>query len=252
MSKKVQNSETLSIRYSKPLREYRNLKFKTGDRVCISKYDWPFRNSFGPVITQIFFRKCCVHNKRWSRFDYPWQNLSKTVEPTRLSRKKLTRKLFSNSSTRLFPDKTLRYFTNFSPEQQNLEGQKDAATSKKSYQSMYQNAWEVKIMFFEEKHSKSPEFYYLGPWLYASITNSVEAKNTLNQERQIRSESCITVEVSQRTQEVRIYTAKEKTGPAFFDTDLENFRSNVRIDSGRMLREQRNHNLHKTPYTPWI
>ena len=39
-------------------------------------------------------------------------------------------------------------------------------------------------MFFGKKLSKSSEFYYLEPGLYPSITDTVEAMNTLVPERQ--------------------------------------------------------------------
>ena len=42
---KVQNSDFLSILYSKPLREFKKPKFKLGQRVRISKHDLPFRKS---------------------------------------------------------------------------------------------------------------------------------------------------------------------------------------------------------------
>ena len=94
-----------------------------------------------------------------------------------------TKELVSNASARLFPDNTLSSLTNFSPEQLNLEGQSEVAISEKSYQSMYQNVTEGKIMFFHKKLSKLSEFYYLGPGFYPSITDNFEAMNTLNQER---------------------------------------------------------------------
>ena len=53
-------------------------------------------------------------------------------------------------------------------------------------------------MFFDKKLSRSSDFYYLEPGLYASLTDIVEAMNILIQERQSHSESCITVEVSRK------------------------------------------------------
>ena len=44
--KNVKNSDFLSILYSKPLREVEKPKFKTGDRVRISKFDLPFKKGF--------------------------------------------------------------------------------------------------------------------------------------------------------------------------------------------------------------
>ena len=75
----------------------------------------------------------------------------------------------------------------------NLEGQWEVAVSEISYPSMYQNVTEGKFMFFEKKVSKSPKFYYLKLGLYPSITDIVEAMNTLIQERHNHSENCITV-----------------------------------------------------------
>ena len=74
-----------------------------------------------------------------------------------------------------------RLFTNFLPEQLNLDGQWEVAISEKSYPSMYQNVTEEKFMFFDKKLSKSSEFYYLEPCFYPSITDIVEDMNTLIQ-----------------------------------------------------------------------
>ena len=62
---------------------------------------------------------------------------------------------------------------------------------------------EGKFMFFDKKFSKSSEFYYLEPGLCPSITDIVEAMNTLIQEKHYHSENCITVKVSPRTQKIR-------------------------------------------------
>ena len=72
-----------------------------------------------------------------------------------------TKELVSNASAQLFPDKTLRSFTNFLPEQLNLEGQWEVAISEISYPTRYQNVTQGKFMFFDKKLSKSSEFYYL-------------------------------------------------------------------------------------------
>ena len=92
-------------------------------------------------------------------------------------------------------------------------------------------------MFFDQKLSKSSEFYYLEPNLYPSITDIVEAMNILNQEEHNHSETCIKVKVSRRTQIVEIYLANEGSGLAFFSTDLGRiFGSNVGIEFAVMLR----------------
>ena len=107
----------------------------------------------------------------------------------------LTIELVSNDSGELFQDNTLSSFTNFLPEQVNLEGQWEVAVSEKSYPSMYQNITEGYFKFFDEKLSKSTSTYSIEPGLYTSITDIVEAMNTLIQERNNHNETCITVKV---------------------------------------------------------
>ena len=111
-----------------------------------------------------------------------------------------TIELVFNASGELFPNKTLSSFTNFLPEQVNLEGQWEVAISEISYPSMYQNITEGKFKFFDEKLSKSTSTYNLEPGLYTSITDIVEAMNTFIQERNNHNETCITVKVSRKTQ----------------------------------------------------
>ena len=62
-----------------------------------------------------------------------------------------TIELVSNASAQFFSDNTLSSFTNFLPEQLNLDGQWEVAISEISYPSMYQNVTEGKIMFFDKK-----------------------------------------------------------------------------------------------------
>ena len=148
-----------------------------------------------------------------------------------------TKELVSNASAQLFPDITLSSFTNFLPEQLNLDGQWEVAISEISYTSMYQNVTEGIFMFFDKKLSKSSDLYYLERGLYPSITDIVEAMNILIQERHNHSESCIKVKVSRRTQRVEIYLANEASGLAFFSRDLGHiFGSNVGNGFGVMLR----------------
>ena len=85
---------------------------------------------------------------------------------------------------------------------------------------MYQNIREGKFKFFEEKVSKSTSTYNLEPGLYTSITDIVEAMNTLIQERNNHNETCITVKTSRRTQKVVIMLANDTSGLAFCSTDL--------------------------------
>ena len=51
----VKNCDFMSILSSKPLREFKELTFKIGDRVRISKYDLPFRKGYKPQFTREVF-----------------------------------------------------------------------------------------------------------------------------------------------------------------------------------------------------
>ena len=134
--------------------------------------------------------------------------------------------MVSNASGELFPDNALSSFTNFLPEQVNLEGQWEVAISEISYPSMYQPITEGYFKFFDEKFSKSTSTYNLDPRLYTSITDIIEAMNTLIQERSNHSQTCITVKVSRRSQKVVITLANDNSGLAFCSTDFGHFFGN--------------------------
>ena len=75
-----------------------------------------------------------------------------------------TIELVSNASAQLFPDKTLSPFTNFSPQQLNLDGQWDVAISEISYPSLYRNVTGGKFMFSEKKTFKVFRILLPGTW----------------------------------------------------------------------------------------
>ena len=60
----VQNSDFMSILYSKPLREYKKPNFGIGDRVRISKYDLPFRKGHKPHFTREIFEIVTIATKK--------------------------------------------------------------------------------------------------------------------------------------------------------------------------------------------
>ena len=89
-------------------------------------------------------------------------------------------------------------------------------------------------MFYDEKISKTTEAYYLEPGLCSSITDIVEAMNTIIQERINHRDTCITIKVSKITQKVKLDLANEESSPAVFSTDLGHIfggdvRNNLRI-----------------------
>ena len=147
-----------------------------------------------------------------------------------------TIELVSNASGELFPNNTLSSFTNFLPEQVNLEGHWEVAISEISYPSMYQNKTEGKFKFFDEKLSKTTTTYKIELGLYTSITDIVEAMNTLIQEKNNHNETCINVKVSRRTQTVVIMLANHSSGLAFCSTDLGHiFDNNVGNEFGVLM-----------------
>ena len=153
-----------------------------------------------------------------------------------------TIELVSDASGELFSDNTLSSFTNFIPEQVNLEGQWEVAISEISYPSMYQNITEGYFKFIDAKLSKSTSTYNLEPELYISITDSVEAMNTLIQERNNHNETCITVKVSRRTQKVVIMLANDTSGLAFCSTDLgQIFRNDLGNQFAVLMKGKRPH-----------
>ena len=84
-----------------------------------------------------------------------------------------------------------------------------------------------KFHVFYEKFSKSSSTYSVELGLYTSLTDVVEAMNTLIQERNNHSETCITVKVSRRTQKVVIMLTNDTSGLAFCSTDLGHIFSNI-------------------------
>ena len=147
-----------------------------------------------------------------------------------------TIELLSNVSGDLFPDNILNSFTNFLPEQLNLEGQWEVAISETSYPSMYQNTTWGKFKFFDEKLSNSTSTYNLEPGLNTSITDVVEVMNKFIQQRNNHIETCITVKVSRRTQKVLIMLANVTSGLSFCSTDLGHvFGNNVGNEFGVLM-----------------
>ena len=146
----------------------------------------------------------------------------------------LTIHLVYNASGEIFPDNTLSSFIYFLPEQvKSGRGQWEVAISEISYPSMYQNTTEGKFRFYDEILSKSTSTYNLELGLYTSITDIVEAMNTLIQERNNHNETCITVKVSRRTQKTVIMLANDTSGLVFGSTDLGHvFGNNVGKEFG--------------------
>ena len=110
---------------------------------------------------------------------------------------------------------------------------------------MYQNITEGYFKFFDKNISKSTSTYNPEPGLYTSITDIVEAMNTLIQERNNHNEKCITVKVSRRTQKVVIMLANDSSGLAFCSTDLGHiFGNKVGNNFGVLMKRKGPHEPH--------
>ena len=115
-------------------------------------------------------------------------------------------------------------------------------THEKTIMSQRQNP-----SFCIKKLPMSSEVHFLEPGLYPSISsnmNTVEAMNTLIQEKHNHCESCITVKVSRGTQKTDVYFANGGSCLAFLSTDLGHVSiNNVGFEFGVMMRKERPHKL---------
>ena len=132
----------------------------------------------------------------------------------------LTIELVSNASSELFPNITLSPFTNYLPEEVNLEGRWEVAVSEISYPSMYQNVTEGNVLFHDNVLSKTKDYYYLEPGLYHSITDIVEAMDSLIQNRNNHNKTCIGVKVDRRTQKIAFSLVIDESSFVISSIDL--------------------------------
>ena len=155
-----------------------------------------------------------------------------------------TIELVSNASSELFPDNTLSSFTNFLPEQVNLEGQWEVAVSKISCPSTYQNVTKGKFLFHDNELSKTKDYYYLEPGLYHSFIDIVEAMNSLIQNRNSHNTTCIGLKVDRRSQKVTFSLVNDKSSLVISSIDLGHiFGGDVHNDWGILM-------LGKGPHKP--
>ena len=60
----VENSDFMSVLYSKPIRDFNKPKFKVGYRVRISKQDLPFRKGYKPQFTNEIFENVALATRK--------------------------------------------------------------------------------------------------------------------------------------------------------------------------------------------
>ena len=119
----------------------------------------------------------------------------------------LTIELISIVSAKFFPDKPLNFSKLFTGEDWIWMANEKLQFRK--YRTHHCNKTSGKNVhaFFAKKLSILSNFCCLEPGLQNPITDIVEARNTLTQERHNHRDSCITVKLSRRTQKIYIWLA---------------------------------------------
>ena len=242
--KNIKNSEFLSIQYSKPLREYRKLKFKYGDRYRISNYDLPFRNGWKPQFTKEVLEIVAISSRKPPTYTIKMKEMTVTAV-------NFMRKIWSNSFNNGIVYKKVGFIcicATFSTQKFELFHElltRATESGRPMGGCNFANILAInvpkchggKIYVFWQKTFKVIRFHFLEPGLYSSNTDIVEVMNTLIKERHNHNENCITVRVYRRTQKVDTYLSNEESGLAFSSTDPGHiFRSNVGNEIGLMLR----------------
>ena len=89
------------------------------------------------------------------RSEHRWCILSKRVHQSQLTMDSFSKELVKYASTLLFLDKTMRFFTNFLPEQLNLDNQWAVEISETSNPTVCQNVKEELLEFLDKKNVQS-------------------------------------------------------------------------------------------------
>ena len=97
-----------------------------------------------------------------------------------------TVELVSNASFDYYPNNTLSSFTNFLPEQINLDGEWEVAITELSYPSLYQNITEGKFFYLDEAtpDTKPLDYYTILSGLYPSNSDIFNEMHRIIQERE--------------------------------------------------------------------
>ena len=101
---------------------------------------------------------------------------------------------------------------------------------------MYQNVTEGKFLFHDNELSKTKDYYYLEPGLYHSITDIVEAMNSLIQNRNNHNTPCIGVKVDRITRKFAFSLVNDESSLMISSIDLGHiFGGDVRNDQGILM-----------------
>ena len=100
-----------------------------------------------------------------------------------------TVELISNASFDCYPNNTMSTFTNFLPEQINLDGEWEVAITELSYPSLYQNINDGTFFYLDAAtpDTKTSDYYTIDAGLYPSISDIVNEMNKkLRKEKSMR------------------------------------------------------------------
>ena len=245
----VRNCDFMSTIYSKPLREYRKPKFGIGDRVCISKYDLPFRKGYKPQITQEFFEIVAIatkkpatytikdeqekvirekfYEKELIRVIWVWIHLQLSSFPAHLhSSFQTTLSVHLQTSCRskwIWTDNGGSNFRDFLP----------INVPKRHRGEIYVLRWET--LQNNTGLLSLTRTVFLHNW----HCGSYEYSHTRKKQRNNHRDTCITIKVSTVTQKVKAYLANKESGLAIFSTDLGHiFGADVGNDLGLLMNEK--------------
>ena len=133
-----------------------------------------------------------------------------------------TVELVSNASFDCYPNSTLSSFTNFLPEQINLDGEWEVAITELLYPSLYQNITEGKFFYLDEAtpDTKPSDYYTLDPGLYPSISDIVNEMNRKIQEREKYEKTSIKLHVNKITQRISLSIPNQNSLLVIFSANL--------------------------------
>ena len=130
--------------------------------------------------------------------------------------------LVSNATFDCYPNITLSSFTNFLPEQINLEGEWEVAITELSYPSLYQNITDGKFCYLDAatQGTKPSDYYKIDARLYPSISDVVNEMNKKIQDREKYEKTPIKLKVKRITQRLSLSLPNENSLPVILSTDL--------------------------------
>ena len=113
-------------------------------------------------------------------------------------------------------------FTNFLPEQTNLEGEWEVVITELSYPSLYHNITYGKFFYPDAAtpDTKPSDYYTIDAGLYPTLSDIVNEMNKEIQEREKYEKTAIKLKVNRITQRISLSLPNENSLPVIFSTNL--------------------------------